>query len=333
MDQQTLTEHLGRIDADGYTIVEDAITPELCAGLRDEIRQLFQRLDVQPKGNRAEGFATKRLYNLVPRAEIFQQLPVQDNVLPLVEQLLEPECLLSGTTAMDIGPGERLQGLHADDGLFKIGRPHRPMMATTIWALTDFTEDNGSTRIVPGSHREPGHPDPNDEDLGVPAVMPAGSVMIMDSQLWHCGGPNTTTDQWRLGLNVQYVRGFFRTQQNHYLSIPHDQLAGYSRRLRELLGFELYRGIMGHVEGESPSAVLGVDSEKSSAYGASSEDNPFGVSGDPGGDGGNDGHGGGDDGNDGSNDGNDDGRGQANDQAAMLRDAMVRDAVATQPDR
>ncbi len=276
MDTTLVDEHLARIDADGYTIVEDAIEPELNDRLRDTVRDLFDRLDVQPQGNRAEGFATRRLYNLVPRDPVFQELPVHRNVLPLVERLLEPECLLSGTTAMDIGPGERLQGLHADDGLFRIGRPHRPMMATTIWALTPFTADNGATRIVPGSHREPGHPDPDDESIAIAAEMPAGSVLIMDSQLWHCGGPNTTEHEWRLGLNVQYVRGFFRTQQNHYLGIPAEQLAGYSPRLRQLLGFELYRGIMGHVEGRSPSALLGIDGGRERAYQASSADNPFG---------------------------------------------------------
>jgi hypothetical protein len=278
VETDQIERHLAQIDAEGYTIVEGAIEPGLNDRLRDEVRRLFDELDVQPKGNRAEGFATKRLYNLVPRSEIFQQLPVQDNVLPVVEQLLEPECILSGTTAMDIGPGERLQGLHADDGLFKIGRPHRPMMSTTIWALTDFTVENGATRIVPGSHREPGHPSPDDESRAIAAEMSAGSVLIMDSQLWHCGGPNTTVDDWRLGLNVQYVRGFFRTQQNQYLSIPHDQVKTYPRRLRQLLGFELYRGIMGHVDGASPAAVVGAETDKAGAYAASTESNPFGDS-------------------------------------------------------
>ncbi|MEL7155441.1 MAG: phytanoyl-CoA dioxygenase family protein [Actinomycetota bacterium] len=277
MERTEIERHLAIIDDQGYTIVEDALSPAFTAELRDAVRDEFTALGIEPKGNRAEGFATRRLYNLVPRRPVFQRLPTHDNVLGLVEELLEPECLLSGTTAMDIGPGEVLQGLHADDGFFKIGRPHRPMMATTIWALTDFTDANGATRIVPGSHREPGHPDPDDLSISIPAEMPAGSVMVMDSQLWHCGGPNTTEDDWRLGLNVQYVRGFFRTQQNQYLSIPHEQVPTYSKRLRELLGFELYRGIMGHVDGQSPSAVLGADPDAAGPYAKSSTNNPFGA--------------------------------------------------------
>ena len=276
MDTIDIDERLAEIDANGYTIIPDAIGADLTIGLRAAVRGLFTELGVAPKGNRAEGFATKRLYNLVPRAPIFEQLPVHERVLPVVEQLLEPDCLLSGTTAMDIGPGEPLQGLHADDGFFNIGRPHKPMMSTTIWALTDFTADNGATRIVPGSHREPGHPDPYDDSIAIPAEMEAGSVLIMDSQLWHCGGPNSTDDDWRLGLNVQYVRGFFRTQQNQYLGVPPDKLRRYPKRLRELLGFELYRGIMGHIDGMSPAAVVGADAGAAGAYSASSTTNPFG---------------------------------------------------------
>jgi ectoine hydroxylase-related dioxygenase (phytanoyl-CoA dioxygenase family) len=269
--------HLAEIAEQGYTIVPGAVEPDFNAELRDTLRQQFVDLGIEPKGSRAEGFATRRLYNLVPRAPVFRRLPTHAPVLDIVEQVLERELILSGTTAMDIGPGEHLQGLHADDGFFKIGRPHRPMMVTTIWALTDFTAANGATRIVPGSHREPGHPNPDDDSMAIAAEMPAGSVMIMDSQLWHCGGPNNTADEWRLGLNVQYVRGFFRTQQNHYLSIPHDELAEYPPRLRELLGYELYRGIMGHVDGKSPASAVGVESTAGAAYANSTEDNVFGT--------------------------------------------------------
>ena len=272
-----LEARLAEIDEQGYTIVEDALDPDFTAELRDAVRAQFDALGIEPKGNRAEGFATKRLYNLVPRADVFERLPGHPPVLELAEAMLGSELILSGTTAMDIGPGERLQGLHADDGLFAIGRPHRPMMVTTIWALTDFTAENGATRIVPGSHRDPGHPDPDDDSIAIAAEMPAGSVLVMDSQLWHCGGPNSTSDDWRLGLNVQYVRGFFRTQQNHYLSIPHDKLSGYSPQLRKLLGFELHRGIMGHVDGSSPAAAVGAGDDSGGAYAGSSEDNVFGT--------------------------------------------------------
>ena len=87
------------------------------------------------------------------KAAVFQEMPVHGNVLPIVERVLDPECLLSGMTAIDIGPGETLQGLHSDEIVMTVPRPHLPLMCVAMWALTDFTEANGGTRIVPGSHK------------------------------------------------------------------------------------------------------------------------------------------------------------------------------------
>jgi ectoine hydroxylase-related dioxygenase (phytanoyl-CoA dioxygenase family) len=81
-------------------------------------------------------------------------------------------------------------------------------------------------------------------------------VMIFHGSLWHGGGANTTADEWRLGVNVQYCPGFVRQQQNPYLGIPRDVAAGLPDRVLELLGYRLYKGIMGHVDGASPGEVV-----------------------------------------------------------------------------
>jgi ectoine hydroxylase-related dioxygenase (phytanoyl-CoA dioxygenase family) len=86
--------------------------------------------------------------------------------------------------------------------------------------------------------------------------MPAGAVMIFHGSLWHGGGANTTTDEWRLGVNVQYCPGFVRQQQNHYLAIPPEVAATFDDRLLELLGYKLYKGVMGHIDGRSPGEVV-----------------------------------------------------------------------------
>ncbi len=232
LDDSTLNGHLARIDADGFTIVEDAIEPDLVAGLRDAIRRLQGELGIQPLGTAAEGHSTLRMYNLLAKDPIFQSMPVHPNVLPVVERLLDRGCLLSGMTAIDIGPGEERQPMHGDDIVMSrhLARPHAPMMVTSMWALTDFTAANGGTHYIPGSHRLPVIPEGELEHHDVrPLEMPAGAVMIFHGSLWHGGGPNTTTDDWRLGVNVQYCPGFVRQQQNHYLAIP-----GRSRR--RLLG-------------------------------------------------------------------------------------------------
>ena len=164
-------------------------------------------------------------------------------------------------TAMDIGPGEDAQELHGDDVVMSahLHRPHAPMMVTCIWALTDFTAANGGTRYVPGSHRWDTTPYSRNrpQDVDVRSIeMRAGSVMVFHGSLWHGGGANVTADDWRLGINVQYCPGFVRQQQNPYVGIPPKVAATFPDRLLALLGYTLYKGIMGHVDGKSPGEVV-----------------------------------------------------------------------------
>ncbi len=260
-DADGLAAHLARIDEDGFTIVEGAIEPALVSSLRDTIRRLERDLDVRPKGTIAEGSATLRMYNLLAKAPVFASMPAHPGVLPLIERLLDRGCLLSGMTAIDIGPGEGPQPLHGDDLVMSghLRRPHAPMMVTSMWALTDFTHASGGTRYVPGSHRWAATPLSRDapRDVDVRSLeMAAGSVMVFHGSLWHGGGANETRDEWRLGVNVQYCPGFVRQQQNPYLGIPAEVARTFPDRVLELLGYRLYKGVMGHVDGRSPGEVV-----------------------------------------------------------------------------
>ena len=268
MDSATLSGYLETIEDQGYCIVEDAVDEDLMRKIRKAVTRLEDENDVQPRGNRAEGFATKRMYNLLAKEEVFWELPVHPNILPFAEHLLDEECLLSGTTCMHIGPGEVHQGLHSDDGLVSVRRPRIPFMVTTIWAFTDFTEENGATRIVPGSHKFDHEPRKGEKVDHVPAEMKAGSVLIVNGGTWHCGGANNTQDEWRLGVSVQYCQGYLRQQQNQYYSLRPEVVKAMPERLAALCGFTLYKGIMGHVDGESPGRFLGADSSDEIAYAA-----------------------------------------------------------------
>ena len=271
LTEPKISEHLARIDADGFTILEHVIEPELVAALLDAIRRLEGERSVRPLGTAAEGHATLRMYNLLAKDRVFRAMPVHASVLPIVERLLDRGCLLSGMTAIDIGPGEDPQPMHGDDIVMSrhLQRPHAPMMVTSMWALTDFTAANGGTLYVPGSHRWPLTPDAPGAFDGVEVralEMPAGSVMIFHGSLWHGGGANTTADEWRCGVNVQFCPGFVRQQQNPYLGIPPEIATTFSDRLLELLGYRLYKGIMGHVDGKSPGEVVFGDRLAETAY-------------------------------------------------------------------
>src|SRR5262249_51120059 len=144
--------HLAAIERDGYTIVEDVLTPTELDALLAEVGNLERALGIDFASNDFEGRRTKRVYNLLVHGPLFEAIPVHPRVLPIVEGVLDDGCLVSSLSSIAIHSGERAQPIHADDQLLPLPKPHVPTVCNTMWALTDFTEANGATRIIPCSH-------------------------------------------------------------------------------------------------------------------------------------------------------------------------------------
>lgn len=247
--------HLERIETEGYTILEDAIEPALLDALATDLDRLTRELDVEPAKNLFEGLATRRIYNLLARGKVYEEIPVHPKVLPLVEAVLDRGCLVSSLSSIAIGPGESAQPLHADDQLIPLPRPHVPIVCNTMWALTDFTEANGATRLVPRTHLAAAIPDPFGEQAYVVAEMKRGSVLVFNGSIWHGGGANRT-EETRIGIAMNYCAGWIRQQENQQLGIPLEVARGFSPRLRKLAGFGLYKRLLGHIDKCSPEDLL-----------------------------------------------------------------------------
>ncbi len=248
------------VAADGYAIVTDVIDQATCANLIAEVTRVEREFGIEFGKSDFEGFHTRRIFNLIARGPCFRELVIDETVLGLVEAILGDGILLSGTTSMHISPGETEQLLHADDGMISLPRPHPATMVTTLWALSEFTKDNGATRLIPASHLDSERaPRPEQESTALVAEMPAGSVLFLHASTWHGGGPNSTSNVERYGLSIQYVAGWCRQQQNLMLGTAREVVAGYPRKLQELIGYSMYRNVMGHVDRQHPLSLLGED--------------------------------------------------------------------------
>jgi ectoine hydroxylase-related dioxygenase (phytanoyl-CoA dioxygenase family) len=254
MDQKTRDDHLARLARDGFTVVENAIAPALIDALNAALERLERELGAKPAMNGFEGHRTVRIYNLLAHGEVFARVPVHENVLPIVEGVLDVGCLISSLSSIAIDPGERAQPIHADDMVIPLDKPHRAIVCNSMWALTDFTDANGATRLVPGSHRQ-GNPDYGGTYETVPAEMKKGSVLIWDGALWHGGGANRT-DTRRTGIAMNYCAGFIRQQENQQLGLAPELVKSFSPRLQELVGYGVYQGLIGHIDKKSPAQLL-----------------------------------------------------------------------------
>jgi ectoine hydroxylase-related dioxygenase (phytanoyl-CoA dioxygenase family) len=254
VDADAVTAHVDAVRRDGFTIIEDAFPVELADAIRDDLDRLERDLGVVPSGNDFEGARTVRIYNLLVHGELYQRIPVHESVLPVAEGVLDPGCLISSLSSIVICPQEKAQPIHSDDILIPLEKPHAPLVCNTMWAITDFTEANGATRLVPGSHQRENPHYGGDYDT-VPAEMRKGSVLVWDGALWHGGGANHT-DERRYGIAMNYCAGFIRQQENQQLGIPSELVRGFPPRLQELVGYGVYNGLIGHIDKQRPLDLL-----------------------------------------------------------------------------
>jgi ectoine hydroxylase-related dioxygenase (phytanoyl-CoA dioxygenase family) len=242
---------LDDLDRDGYSVIESIITAAEAAEIRVELRRIAA--DIPTGRNDFEGFATKRIYALFAKTRMLDRLATHPLLLSVVDTLLMPSAQLSAPTGIDIAPGEKAQILHTDDSIYPVPRPHADIVLNSMWSFDDFTEDNGATRVVPGSHTWSDRLPTEDETVTV--TMPAGSVLFIRGTLWHGGGANCT-DTPRLGVLLEYAAGWVRQQENHILAVPPDVVRTLDPRLQELLGYGVYPPFVGYVDGRHPRRVL-----------------------------------------------------------------------------
>lgn len=258
--------HLEELDREGYTLIREFLPAVALRRVRDG---LARHLETHTGRNAFEGYRTERVYTLVGRGSVFEEIAEDMRVLAILDRLLQPGYLLTASQAICIHPGEAAQPIHHDDSFYPVPRPRPSYSYSTIVAVDDFTADNGGTEIIPGSHRWSdaqiqGQYDGRQHDRAMPAsleselvsmVVPAGTCILFHGTLMHRGGANRSAAP-RLALSNQYCEPWARTQENFFLGVPRERAARMSPRLQVLLGYEVMPPFMGHVTASHPRKVL-----------------------------------------------------------------------------
>lgn len=244
--------------AHGAVIVERLADDDLCDRVAAELQPW---LEATPVG--ADDFSgrnTRRTGALLTRAPSSAAMVAHPLVLDVVDRTLWPKKTtfqLHLTQSIAIGPDSPAQTLHRDHWCFDFFPFPRDVdvEVSTIWALTAFTEANGATRVVPDSHRTPDDVRYSPQQ-SLPAEMPRGSVVMYLGSTVHGGGANGS-DETRIGVNIDYVLGWLRQEENQYLTYTLDEVRAMPERIQRLLGYEVGAYALGYVDGgRSPMELL-----------------------------------------------------------------------------
>jgi ectoine hydroxylase-related dioxygenase (phytanoyl-CoA dioxygenase family) len=247
-------EIISALRSDGGAILTDVLDTTALDALNAE---LDPWVAATPGGrDDFSGRSTRRTGALVARSPLCRDVVMHPTVLTLANEFLgdfTERIQLHLTQVISIGPGQGAQELHRDRLAWggHVPREIEPQF-NTIWALTDFTEENGATRVVPGSAAWDRERAPSDADV-TQAVMDAGSVLLYSGSVIHGGGENRT-DEHRRGLNITYALGWLRTEENQYLSCPPSVAKDLDPELQELLGYTMGSYALGYFS--DPEQVL-----------------------------------------------------------------------------
>jgi len=248
----------GVLKEDGCVVVDRLADPALLATFRQEIEPYLQATRMGSDG--FSGESTRRTGALVARSPAAREMVMNPTVVGTVGKVLShaKNFQLHLTQVIAIGAGETGQDIHRDQWAFDFFPFPKgyEVQCNTLWAATDFTEQNGATRVIPGSHLFDDKIRFEHADT-VPAEMERGSVLFYTGALYHGGGANRT-DSVRIGVNITYNVAWLRQEENQYLSVPLEIARELPDPLLRMMGYARGAYALGYIDDlRDPIEALG----------------------------------------------------------------------------
>jgi ectoine hydroxylase-related dioxygenase (phytanoyl-CoA dioxygenase family) len=270
VDVKTITDTL---EKDGALILDNVVNAEFLAALRAETDPYMEA--TRHGADDFGGRLTTRTGGLMMRSEKCRALIMDPRIMAPCNAFLSPYCekvQLHLTQIIRIRAGEKAQPIHRDRWAWGTHLAHVEPQFNTIWAITDFTAENGATQLVPGSTKWPDDAKIDPTQI-TQAEMKAGSVLVYSGSVFHGGGANLSEGD-RIGINITYTLGWLRQEENQYLTCPPELAKTLPRELQALAGYAMGQYALGYftppgAPGEAPEVVppeyaLGINSEGSS---------------------------------------------------------------------
>jgi ectoine hydroxylase-related dioxygenase (phytanoyl-CoA dioxygenase family) len=250
---------LAILKRDGALILKDALSPNEVKAALGELMPYIEATDYGRDD--FTGRKTTRTGALVARSQKAREMVMHPAILEAAQSFLKPFCeriQLHLTQVIRIRPGQPKQPIHRDRWAWGTYMKDMEPQFNTIWAMTDFTKENGATQVCPGSLGWPDNYQPKDEEIGY-AEMSAGSVLIYSGGVFHGGGANTSNGD-RIGVNLTYTLGWLRQEENQYLSCPPEIAKTLEPDLQALIGYAMGSYALGYYTpplpaGEGPELV------------------------------------------------------------------------------
>jgi ectoine hydroxylase-related dioxygenase (phytanoyl-CoA dioxygenase family) len=262
---------LDLLRANGYVIFDRLLARDVVDRISGELEPWFAQTPLC-QGD-FYGWSTTRFGSVLLKSEESQSLAVHPLMLSIMDSVLGPHCdwyQLNLTQAVRLHPGQRQQVPHRDEEMWPCHKSGVEYLVNVMWALSDFTTENGATMIWPRSQFNPLSRELHPEDAVV-AEMQRGSALVYLGSVTHCGGANTSGEP-RTGLILSYSLGWLKQYENAFLSYPPAVAKWFPRALRDLIGYRIHRPNLGGYEGQDPSVLFETDSHVLAATDAIPED-------------------------------------------------------------
>jgi len=249
--RNSLTEILAVLAQDGGVIVHNMLSPQVVANLLSELAPQSETSQVGPKSsnenvNHFWGQQTKRFTRLAQRSQTFaDEVLVHPTLTGVADELLKPYCAsywMNTGQMMIVMPGGAPQYMHrdSDDWPAMCSPTAPPCQISCMFALSDFTTENGATRVAPGSHLWSDYSRQATDDEITQAVMPAGSGMIYLGKTLHSAGADKTENEPRFGMHLSYVLGWLTPEEAGCLGVTEDRAKTFTKQQQQLLGYRCY---------------------------------------------------------------------------------------------